>query len=263
MFSKIFNFLNKAPIWKIPINIDGESFIPNSFDRMAALLLHKKLSGVNSFTRWIQENGKPGCVVLDIGANQGLFSVTASKVVGPHGLVHAFEPDQDLAESLVNNIKNNGIQNVKVHNFALGAQVGSLSFFRNPYNSGDNRLTSANCIQDQFHGRVLVRPLDDLAEIPKFDFVKIDVQGWEIEVLRGMINKLNANSHAKILFEFWPHGMRIAGLDPLHLIHFMIDNSYALKECESKLILSKGNAPDFIKSITGKKYRDIEAVKIA
>jgi hypothetical protein len=43
----------------------------------------------------------------------------------------------------------------------------------------------------------------------------------------------------------------------------MIDNSYALKECESKLILSKGNAPDFIKSITGKKYRDIEAVKIA
>lgn len=257
----LFSFINKLNIWKIPVKINGVIFHPKTADRLVALLLHKILPCANAFTRWIKINGKPGDVVLDIGANQGLFAVAASSVVGPSGIVHAFEPDKDLAGCIRKTIQKSEIKNIKVHEVALGAKSEALKLYKNPYNSGDNRLTTS--ISDSVDAllSVAVEKLDSIDEIQKIDFVKIDVQGWELAVLQGMMDKMKLNSRAKILFEFWPYGMKIAGFDPLQLIYFMMENGYALKEESSRLIISKTNASEFVNNIPGMKYTDIEAVK--
>jgi hypothetical protein len=81
------------------------------------------------------------------------------------------------------------------------------------------------------------------------------------------INNLHAhfapkNSKAKILFEFWPHGMKMAGFDPLQLIVYMLEDGFTLREESSGFQLSTENASGFIKKIHGKKYTDIEAFKL-
>ena len=261
MITFLFIHINKLNIWKTSVKIKGIKFHPNSVDRLAALLLHKFLPGANAFTKWIKINAKPGDVVLDIGANQGLFAVAASSVVGPCGMVHAFEPDKDLAGCIRKTIQKNEIKNIKIHEIALGSKSESLKLYKNPYNSGDNRLTtaipdSANSLQS-----VAVERLDAIHEIQRIDFVKIDVQGWELAVLQGMVEKMKLNLRAKILFEFWPYGIKKAGVDPLQLIYFMMENGYVLKEESSGIIISKTNASEFIKKIRGMKYTDIEAFK--
>jgi FkbM family methyltransferase len=263
MIYKIFNYINQNKNWRIPVTIQGVKFHPNSGDRFVALLLHKFLPGANSFTRWISSNAKPGNIVLDIGANQGLFAVAASNAVGPSGTVHAFEPDKNLAACVAETIAKNKINNIKLHNFALGAKSEMLKLYKNPYNAGDNRLTTSTCNAKQQLNIVNVERLDDFSEIQRFDFVKIDVQGWELSVLKGMIQKMQINSKAKLLFEFWPHGLKLAGFDPLELIFYMIENGYTLTEESSGLKLSLDNSSAFVKDIRGKKYTDIEAVKPA
>lgn len=262
MISKIFFHINKQNIWKIPVKINGIKFHPNSCDRLVALLLHKSLPGANAFTKWITINAKPGDVVLDIGANQGLFAVAASNAVGPSGMVHAFEPDKDLAGCIRKTIQKSEIKNIKLHEVALGAKSEALKLYKNPYNSGDNRLTTAISDSTNSLQSVAVERLNAIHEIQRIDFVKIDVQGWELAVLQGMMDKMKLNSRAKILFEFWPHGMKIAGFDPLQLIFFMMENGYTLKEESSRIIISKKNASEFANNIRGMKYTDIEAVKL-
>ena len=263
MIYKIFNYINRKKIWRLPVTIQGVKFHPNSGDRFVALLLHKFLPGANSFARWISANAKPGNIVLDIGSNQGLFAIAASNAVGPSGMVHAFEPDKDLAACISETITKNEITNIKLHQIALGAKSEMLNLYKNPYNAGDNRLTTSPSKSKQTLDAVNVEKLDDLSEIQSFDFVKIDVQGWELSVLKGMIQKMQINSKAKLLFEFWPHGLKMAGFDPLELIFYMIENGYTLTEESSGLKLSIDNSSAFVKDIRGKKYTDIEAVKLA
>jgi FkbM family methyltransferase len=263
MISKLFLHLNKQSIWKKSVTINGVQFHPNSADRFIALILHKFLPSANSFTKWIKINARRGDVVLDIGANQGLFAVAASNAVGPSGMVHAFEPDKDLAGCIWKTIRKNKIHNIKVHEIALGVKSEGLKLYKNPYNSGDNRLTTKTSDSGHSLLTVPVERLDNLSEIQKVDLVKIDVQGWELSVLQGMMDKMKNNLKAKILFEFWPHGMKIAGFDPLELIFYMIENGYTLTEESSGLKLSLDNSSAFVKDIRGKKYTDIEAVKLA
>jgi FkbM family methyltransferase len=263
MIHRIFNYINQNKNWRIPVTIQGVKFHPNSGDRFVALLLHKLLPGSNSFARWISANAKPGNIVLDIGSNQGLFAIAASSAVGPSGMVHAFEPDENLAACIAETISKNKINNIKLHKFALGAKSELLKLYKNPYNAGDNRLTTSPSNSKQTLDAVNVERLDDVSEIQRFDFVKIDVQGWELAVLEGMRQKLQKNSKAKILFEFWPHGMKMAGFDPLKLIVYMLENGFTLREESSGFQLSTENASVFIKKIHGKKYTDIEAFKLA
>jgi predicted DNA-binding protein YlxM (UPF0122 family) len=104
--------------------------------------------------------------------------------------------------------------------------------------------------------------LDSLDNILKFDLVKIDVQGWELAVFKGMEKRLELNPTARILFEFWPYGMKLAGYDPADLLNYLIKKGYALHEQPSNNEISREQISDFIKRIKGKSYTDIEAVQI-
>ena len=132
---------------------------------------------------------EPGMTVLDIGANQGLYSLLAAKKVGSGGRVIAFEPSPRELRRLRWNLKMNRCRNVRVEPVALGSQegVGEL-YVCLGQETGCNSLRPPAVSEPVSRTEVAVATLDQhLAEmdVEKADFVKVDVEGAELDVFRG------------------------------------------------------------------------------
>jgi FkbM family methyltransferase len=146
---------------------------------------------------------RPGDTVMDVGANLGLITLQLAELVGPNGLVHAFEPNPALCELLSQTLERNAAGNVRLHSYALGLEPGRLPLMIPDGNAGMGSLTS-----DTRAGwrrvEVVVRPLSEVvAEIGlgPVRFLKIDVEGFEAEVLEGARSWLLASPPDAVLFE--------------------------------------------------------------
>lgn len=129
-------------------------------------------------------------IVLDIGANIGLFSIIASKIVGERGKVIAYEPSPITYKRLVENIEMNKLQNIVTRPVGLSEKQGKLKF--NVSNNGFDAWNTfaQNDTDGRFQESILVNveTLDaelDLIDKADIAFVKIDVEGWEKFVLLG------------------------------------------------------------------------------
>jgi FkbM family methyltransferase len=130
--------------------------------------------------------------VLDIGANVGRFSVTANAVF-PNAIIEAFEPLLTCFQTATSALK--PIANARLHNMALGESDDEIEMFANNFSPSSSILTMANAHKEAFpfteHGTkvpIKVRRLDDVASKLSLEgpmFVKIDVQGFERQVLAG------------------------------------------------------------------------------
>jgi FkbM family methyltransferase len=125
----------------------------------------------------------PGQVVLDIGANIGAHTLCFAQLVGPSGAVLAFEPQRIVFQMLCGNMALNAVTNVFANHLALGREVGTVLVpvldYAQPGNYGGLALGSFASGE-----RVSVVPLDSL-DLPRCDFIKIDVEGMERDVLEG------------------------------------------------------------------------------
>jgi FkbM family methyltransferase len=145
--------------------------------------------------RLFSEKLHPGAVVLDIGANVGFFTLLASKLVGPAGRVHAFEPLPRNLYYLEQHIRLNEASNVTVHSLAIASTTGTARF-GDGENASQARLSNAGEIQ------VLTTSLDDLLasrRIPRPDFIKIDIEGAEGEALQGAATLLSGSPRTIVL----------------------------------------------------------------
>jgi FkbM family methyltransferase len=127
-----------------------------------------------------------GGVLLDIGANVGIYTLTASKVVGPDGTVIAIEPFPDIFGQLYNNIKLNAVSDVvRARNLCMSDSTGVTKFWMNrdmPNSFSINREGDATGLS------VLSVRLDDLMQwenITRLDYIKIDAEGAEERILDG------------------------------------------------------------------------------
>jgi FkbM family methyltransferase len=120
--------------------------------------------------RKLAEYLKKGMVFYDIGAHEGLFALDVDRRLGV--VVHAFEPQ---AKALRNNIILNEAKNIVVHEAAVGDRADSVSMTTNQ--------RSSNYITENSGAITLVR-LDDL-KLPPPDAIKIDIEGFELNALRG------------------------------------------------------------------------------
>jgi FkbM family methyltransferase len=123
----------------------------------------------------------PGDVIFECGGHHGCSGILLSRWVGASGRVVTFEPDAANFAILRQNIALNGLTNVEAHRAAVGATAGSLTF-----------EPSANGVDPTGRGhRVPMVRLDDYADAHP-TFLKIDVEGFEIEVVRGARHVLAA-----------------------------------------------------------------------
>ena len=123
------------------------------------------------------------------------------------------------------NCQLNGADNVTRLPIAAGAtrSVGVLHCSR--FNSGDNRLT------DSLKGPsvpVEVVPLDEILPTEVVSFVKLDVQGYEMNVAKGMQAIMDCSPAIKVFFEYWPAGLGYAGCAPGELLDFFQDRRFSL-----------------------------------
>ena len=185
-----------------------------------------------------------GDVILDIGANMGLWSMIPAAIHGSKIKIHAFEPVPELFHKLVENIKENKIESCYItYNIALSETDGELIFNRDNNNCGMGYISSvADTSFDQI--KIQSKVLSDIRKnhrIDKVDFVKIDVEGAELQVLRGDKN-LFMNDHAPLLtIEVIDENQKRFGHSANELIQQLIDWGYKL----SYLNESIGRLEDF------------------
>lgn len=145
---------------------------------------------------------RPGMVFYDLGANIGLYSLLAARIVGASGHVFSFEPDADVAGRLRRNIAQNGFQNVTVVECGVWFASGDFKFIAADSSSPDHGTGMFAGNEDASCGIPLrCVSLDDfIVNAPPPDAINCDVEGAEVEVFRGAEKMLRAR-HPWILCE--------------------------------------------------------------
>lgn len=212
--SSLIALFNRLPVWRQRLRVWDFTVAAPTFDRWLYLWMHRLGRMGRDEAAFFQQVIRPGMHVADVGANLGLYSLLLAHCTGPTGRVYSFEPDALMAGALRRNLAANGATHAEVFECAVGAATGSAVLQRNAMNSGDNRLgTTTGTALHSEQTSVPVRALQDALQGRRLDFIKMDVQGWEGEALRGVAGLLDANPGLKIYFEFWPHGLRLAGTE--------------------------------------------------
>lgn len=242
--------INLLPLWKRRVNVWGHSLQAVSADRLLYLHLHRFGLMGRSERAALESRVRAGMHVMDIGANLGLYTLLLARLVGPTGSVIAIEPDPELFEALDTNCRINGADHVERIHAAAAARPGSLTLYRSLVNAGDNRVGGHSSSTTR-RIDVQARTVDEIAGGRRLDFVKIDVQGWEGEVFRGMKQVIERNPAMEILFEFWPFGLKRAGCDPARMLAELKSLGFAIRSIEEN-----GLNPE---KLDGKKYMNLLA----
>ena len=158
---------------------------------------------------------RPGARFLDVGANIGYFSVFAHRLAWDIQ-IDAVEPHPVIHSLLRANLWANGV-NARIHNAALGDSSRILPMSSPPMNPGDSRV-GARTADDRYDLLVPVIRADDLFPGRSFDVVKIDVQGFEPDVILGMERIVSDSPAIVLVLEFWPAALTDRGLDPSEVL---------------------------------------------
>ena len=155
--------------------------------------------------KFVQRFLQPGMTVLDIGAYYGLYSLLASFKVGRLGRVIAFEPSPHQRTRLGLHLRMNGLRNVRIESLALGSGEGPQTLFSASGGSAGFSGLRRPDVKDVVHPiSVQVTTLDAYLQqnrINSVDFIKIDVEGGELDVFRGAQNLLQQPLRPVILCE--------------------------------------------------------------
>ena len=174
---------------------------------------------------------RPGMIVVDVGANIGYHSIFLATLVGQNGRVYAIEPGRDNFAYLKKNVQFSTMENIKVFPCAAGVERRQREFHlhrRSTLHSFHASIGSYETVEVQ---EVL---LDEVVNEP-VDFVKIDVEGAEIEVLTGMNQMLRSNQEIQLLVEWNPGALASAGYSAKTLPEFLMTQGFELSLIEKKV----------------------------
>jgi len=181
---------------------------------------------------------QPSYTVIDVGSNIGETMLNFASIVGEHGKVLAFEPVPSSYQKLAMNISLNNFKNIVAENLAISDKTETLYF--DPatyYNSGgifmmkssSENLLSVNAIK-----------LDDYVEafhLNRIDFIKIDVEGFELNVLRGAVKSCH-KFKPSLFIEVNNENLQRQGATEMELLNWLQSNSYQYE----KLGMNESNA---------------------
>jgi FkbM family methyltransferase len=154
----------------------------------------------------------------DVGANIGFISLFASKIAGPGGRVLSFEPSPEVLALLRRNTE--GEKNIKVLPYGIGNADTLKSFAAQGTSSAASFVEDVTAINRRFHPNqpieqvtVTMRKLDTLLDAglsPVPSLVKIDIEGFELEALKGA-DRLLSSIGPKLLIEIHPPQLTLCG----------------------------------------------------
>ena len=143
---------------------------------------------------------KEGDIVVDIGAAFGFYTILASKMIGSKGKVIAIEPQPESFQMLNSNIKLNKLSNVTTLNYAVYSNETKLQLYSSysviPERAEENTsdFIEVNC--NKLDNLIL-----QIEKINEVNWIKIDVEGTELEVLKGATKILSKSKDISLLIE--------------------------------------------------------------
>lgn len=207
------------PIWRSPYKLH----IPQ--DLMDICLNYLNYLDYEPVTRRVFLTSlQPGFVVIDVGAHIGYYTLLAAGAVGPYGWVHAVECAPYNLRLLEHNVEKNKLLNVQIHPYAAASgrgkqnlnvsYVGLAGFSPRPrWPAVPGSGTTMN---------VPAVPLDEVIQSP-VHLVKIDVDGFDLDVLKGMERILSENQYLSVIVEWAPAMLSEDGREPLELLTWLED----------------------------------------
>ena len=208
---------------------------------------------------------RPGDTVLDIGANIGIVTVLMARLAGQDGRVHSFEPNPRLVQRLHQVVERNCLSNVTVHPIALGRQAGILELHIPADNAGAGSLVRNRSRDNCEIVQVSVKALSSVMNAQPVRLIKIDVEGFEMDVFHGADALLRAQPGA-ILFEL--NESIDAPPREVPLIKLLLEYGYTFVTIPKSLIRMRLEpfdptiadrliGHDFLAVARGHQYRDI------
>ena len=169
---------------------------------------------------------RPGAVVVDGGAHYGTYTLALASIVGPAGLVLAYEPARHACSVLKGNLALNRLGNVRVIRAALGSEPGmaTLQLHGDPSRSSLGSRRAGTVASEQVRVCRLDDSVREHTDRP-VSLLKLDVEGAEPLALAGARGILERD-RPTLLFEYQPAAVRRLGLDPLRMWRTLADLGY-------------------------------------
>lgn len=199
---------------------------------------------------------KPGDCVIDVGANVGLTARAFARAVGPSGRVVAIEPEMSNFSYLCANTLR--VPWIEQHRLAFSASEGTRQLCINPVSGTGNSFYGDTAGVSQ---RVQCLTFDEFClreGMGKIDWIKIDVEGAEPEVLGGMNATLKNNPQARLLIELCPANLDRAGSSAESLLASLRELGF-----RADVLLPSGSSfevkvtPDPLACLNGRSYLNL------
>jgi len=195
------------PRWYL--KMDGHKLVMKYHDKSMKEIFNDYIAIKNSVGLWepettklVKEYVKEGDVCVDIGASIGYFTLLLARQVGKRGRVLAFEPTPNQIPYITENIRKNGYKDIaKIYN------VGA-------WDKTDKVLLPVNAAVKYNSVCVAVDDVLEQEGIKNVDFIKIDVDGPDTKVLKGLIRTIERSPNLKMVCEYYPQYIKDAGDDP-------------------------------------------------
>jgi FkbM family methyltransferase len=208
-----------------------------------------------SETRLVQAFLRPGMTFLDVGAHIGYYTLIAARLVGDTGRVHSFEPGTQMRAHLEANVARNDLHNVEIHAQALAEQTGEVGFY--PSELASNQGISSIVAPGDGRAAPVTVPclsLDDFANRlggRRIDFLKMDIEGAELQVIRGGQRFFGAKDAPPMIFEAHELAPVAEALRPLgyqiRQLHYTMENGLELPDAEAHIesLFAAYEAPNY------------------
>lgn len=204
-------------------NVDGK-FILLENDAIARTLL-RGVRWEPHFSVVVNEFVSPGDNVVDCGANFGYNSVILGKKITNSGVLISIEPQSLIYKQLISNLFLNGILNTKLVNSCIGEESNQLvRLQRVNYNQDNVNIGNTGIGGDGELCNVI--SLDDLCDV-KINFIKIDVQGYELFLLKGAKNIISRDK-PDLFIEIEDHQLIRFGIHKKQIIDLLKDHGYKI-----------------------------------
>ena len=231
IFCKVLDFLLRSSKKSITKCIRGITYQLDTRDLIDFRLFYFGCNENHLVNYLRNEIEEAPAVLWDIGVNIGSVSLPLLAAC-PNLVIHAFEASPPVFDRLKTNVDMNGLTKIKLHQIALGNECKQVDFFASSTvgNSGVGSLAHTNNSAttpvrvDCYTGDSILA--NKIAAQPSF--IKIDVEGFEGEVLAGMTSLLKTASNLQIIFEHEPYRLKERGMAPDTIVNTLINLGYEI-----------------------------------